>query len=78
MNDTYKYYFKVGNVIVHGGITNDLTRREIEHKNSGKWSLYNGRRLYWSNGHILQVGNRTTRQAGLRWERENGFGANQN
>ena len=26
--DTYKYYFKVGNKIVHGGITGDLERRE--------------------------------------------------
>ncbi|WP_420571936.1 hypothetical protein [Kordia sp.] len=78
MNDTYKYYFKVGNVIVHGGITNNLVRREIEHRNSGKWSLYNGGRLYWKNGHILQVGRKTTRQAALRWERENGYGANQN
>ena len=28
--DTYKYQFKVGNTIVHGGITNDLERREAE------------------------------------------------
>lgn len=27
-HDTYKYQFKVGNKIVHGGITNDLARRE--------------------------------------------------
>lgn len=46
MNDTYKYHFKVGNVIVHGGITNNLQRRKREHKNSGSWSLYNGKRLY--------------------------------
>lgn len=78
MNDTYKYYFKIGNVIVHGGITNDLLRREIEHKTSGKWTQYDNRRLYWKNGHILQVGRKTTRQAALRWERENGLGANQN
>lgn len=77
MNNTYKYYFKVGSVIVHGGITDDLQRREREHQNSGSWSAHNGNRLYWSNGHIVQVGNRTTREAALRWERENGFGANQ-
>jgi predicted GIY-YIG superfamily endonuclease len=29
--DTYKYHFKVGNKIVHGGITTDLERREKEH-----------------------------------------------
>jgi len=77
MRDTYKYYFKVGNVIVHGGITNDLTRRETEHKNSGSWSLHNGNRLYWSNGHITQVGGAVTRSSGLDWEKQNGYGANQ-
>ena len=30
--DTYKYDFKVGNKIVHSGITNDLERREDEHR----------------------------------------------
>ena len=30
--DTYKYHFKKGNKIVHTGITNDLERREQEHK----------------------------------------------
>jgi hypothetical protein len=73
VRDTYKYHFKVGNVIVHGGITYDLAKREIEHQNSGRWSEYNGQRLYWKYGHIVQVGNITTRDAALAWERENGF-----
>ena len=30
--DTYKYHFKKGNKIVHTGITDDLERREQEHK----------------------------------------------
>jgi len=30
--DTYKYHFKRGHRIVHTGITNDLERRESEHK----------------------------------------------
>ena len=30
--DTYKYQFKIGNKIVHGGITDDLERREGEFK----------------------------------------------
>ena len=30
--DTYKYHFKQGNKIVHTGITEDLDRREQEHK----------------------------------------------
>ncbi|MBL4663162.1 MAG: hypothetical protein JKY22_06325 [Flavobacteriaceae bacterium] len=77
MRNYYKYYFKVGNTIVHGGITNNLARREAEHQNSGSWTLSNGTRLYWSNGHILQIGIAITKEAALLWERENGFGANQ-
>ena len=30
--DTCKYDFKVGNKIVHSGITDDLDRREEEHQ----------------------------------------------
>lgn len=77
MLDTYKYYFKVGNLIVHGGITKDLNRRENEHQNSGRYTLHNNTRYYWSNGHISQVGNRVTWESGLEWERQNGFSANQ-
>lgn len=46
MNDTYKYHFKVGNVIVHGGIIDNLIRREKESQNSRRWTSYNGNRLY--------------------------------
>jgi len=42
--DTYKYYFKVGNKVVHGGITDDLERREQEHQQK------------WPKGHIYKVG----------------------
>lgn len=59
--DTYKYYFKIGNKIVHGGITNDLERREQEHQ------------LKWPNGHIEQVGILTTEEAAREWEKEKGF-----
>jgi predicted GIY-YIG superfamily endonuclease len=59
--DTYKYHFKIGNKIVHGGITNDLDRREQEHQQK------------WPKGHITQVGNRTTEEAARKWEEENGF-----
>ncbi len=57
--DTYKYHFKTGNKIVHTGITNDLGRREQEHKQT-----------YGDSGHIRQVGRRTTRDAALKWEGE--------
>ena len=57
--NTYKYHFKKGHKIVHTGITNDLERREEEHK-----------RVYGENGHIAQVGRATTLDAALRWESE--------
>ena len=60
--DTYKYQFKIGNKIVHGGITNDLERREQEHK-----------RTYGQKGHIKQVGRRTTEEAARNWEEEKGY-----
>ena len=59
--DTYKYYFKKGNRIVHGGITDDLERREQEHKQR------------WPNGHIFQAGRRTTEDAAREWEKKKGF-----
>lgn len=54
--DTYKYHFKVGNKIKVSGITNDLERREAEH------------RQQYPSGHIKQQGNRTTKEAARRWE----------
>ena len=58
--DTSKYVMKIGNKIVHRGITNDLGRREGEHQQT------------WPDAHILKVGNRTTRTSALKWEREGG------
>ncbi|MCE4564111.1 hypothetical protein INQ51_07290 [Maribellus sp. CM-23] len=74
--DTYKYWFKVGNLKVHCGITDNLLRRESEHKNSGRYTTYNGLRYYWQNGHIVQVGNITTKEAAMEWERQNGCNKN--
>ena len=56
----YQYHFKLGNKIVHTGITKDLDCREAEHR----------RHAGWERGHIKQVGSRTTREAALRWEEE--------
>jgi len=53
---TYKYDYKVGNKIVHSGITNDLERREQEHQQR------------WPGGRIVQVGHRTTEEAAREWE----------
>ena len=49
----------MGNKILHSGITNDLERRENEHK-----------RTFGDRGHIKKVGNATTRDAALKWESE--------
>jgi len=59
--NTFKYIFKVGNQIVHGGKTNNLPRREQEHKQE------------WPNGHIVQVGRATTEKAAREWEKEHGY-----
>ena len=59
--DTYKYYFKLGRKIVHGGITNDLERREDEHQ------------VRWHKGHIYQVGRKTTEESARKWEKEKDF-----
>ena len=59
--DTSKYHFKIGNKIVHGGITNDLERREQEHQQK------------WPNGHIAQGGRRKTEEAARKWEEVKGF-----
>lgn len=58
--DTYKYQLKVGGKIVYRGVTNDLTRREQEHKAT------------WPGSQIKQIGRKTTRDAALKWEREGG------
>lgn len=56
---TYRYHFKQGRRFVHTGITNDLERREAEHKRS-----------FGENGRIVQVGRATTMDDALEWERE--------
>lgn len=56
-----KYQFKVGNKIVHGGITKDLERRELEHQQK------------WPGGHIKQVGRKTTEDAAREWEKDKGY-----
>jgi len=55
--NTYKYHFKVGNKIVHSGITNDIERREQEHQGN------------WPKGHIKQVGRKTTEEGARDWEK---------
>jgi len=58
--DTYKYHVKVGNKVVYRGITNDLERRAAEH------------RARWPNARIVKIGNRTTREKAVEWERRGG------
>ena len=60
--DAYKYQFKIGDKILHGEITNDLERREEEHKFK-----------YGDRGHIKQVGRRTTEDVARKWEEDKGY-----
>ncbi len=59
--DTFKYQFKRGNKVLHGGITTDLERREAEHQQR------------WPVGHIKQIGRKTTEEAARKWEEKNGY-----
>ncbi len=59
--DYRKYEIKVGNKVVHGGITNrPLEEREKEHQQK------------WPSGHIKQVGVATTEEAAREWEKDKG------
>ena len=55
--DHFKDHFKIGNKVLDSGITNDLERREEE------------RQQEHPKGHITQVGNKTTKEGALNWEK---------
>ena len=57
--DTFKYHLKRGNKIIRSGITNDLDRREDEH-----------RREYGEDVHVTKVGRAATREGAKDWEKE--------
>ena len=57
--DTYKYHLKRGNKVIRSGITNDLDRREKEHRQN-----------YGTEVHIQRVGNQTTREGAREWEKK--------
>ena len=59
--DTYRYYFKVDNKIVHCGITKDPERREQEHQ------------LENPEGHFKLVGRCTTEETAREWEAKEWF-----
>lgn len=67
IRDTYKYWFQVKEIRVHSGITINLSRREAELKKSRNVTILKGEKYYWSEGHLVKVGNVTTRQAALKW-----------
>ncbi len=54
--NTFTYDFKVGQKIVHSGITKDLEERETEHQQR------------WPKGHIVKVGVAKTEEAARAWE----------
>jgi predicted GIY-YIG superfamily endonuclease len=55
--NTFTYDFKVGQKIVHSGITKDLEEREKAHQQR------------WPKGHIVKVGAAKTEEAALAWEK---------
>ena len=56
--DTYRYHYKVGNKIVHSGITSNPARREAEHQKAHP------------GGHIDRVTPRVTRKSAERWAQQ--------
>ena len=58
--DTSRYQFRRGRKIVHRGVTNNLKRREQEHRRK-----YGG-------GRISKIGPKVSRASALRWERAGG------
>lgn len=57
--DTFKYELRRGNRVVYVGITNDLERRESEHRNEG---------MDFTS--LTKIGNKTTRDAAGAWEED--------
>lgn len=57
----YRYHFIWRSKVVHRGITKDLERRQIEH------------RQRWSGGWIKQIGPAVTHETALAWERAGGL-----
>lgn len=57
----YKYKFRVGHTVEHGGITKDPERREEEHQQEHP------------TGKLTVVGRKTTEEAARKWEKDNGF-----
>lgn len=59
--DTFRYhYVSPTGRILHRGVTNDLPRREGEHRGT------------YGEGRIVQQGPAVSRETGLAWEREGG------
>ena len=56
--DTYRYHYKIGNKVVHTGITTDPQRREAEHQRAKP------------GGRLVAKGPKVTRASALRWDRE--------
>lgn len=56
--DVYRYHFRRGRLTIHTGTTDDLERREREH-----------RRTY-GYGNISQVGAAVTPERAIEWEKE--------
>jgi predicted GIY-YIG superfamily endonuclease len=56
----FRYHIIWRRKVVHRGITRDLARREVEH------------RQHWRGGRIRRIGPAVTHESALRWEEEGG------
>ena len=56
----FRYHLIWHGKVVHRGITRDLARREVEHKQR------------WRGGHIKQIGPAVTHDSALKWEEKGG------
>ena len=54
--DTAKYELKKGNKVLYAGVTDNLERREAQHRNDKNFDK------------MVQVGRKTTRDAAEKWE----------
>jgi hypothetical protein len=59
--DWHTYEFKVGNRVLHKGITQEPDRREREHQNNID-----------PDGHLKIVGRPKTEEGARQWEKDNG------
>jgi len=69
--DTYKYWFKIGSLKVHCGVSSNLKKSEWCCKLSRRYTIHEGKRYYWKLGYIVQEGPPCSLQEAEEWEEKN-------